>query len=299
MSNPQPGTLRLQAANLMRNRNYLEARKVLLECLQIDAHDTKALSALASVYISLILQGERTYLNDLRQASEQLLELEPETSKSYRIAGIYCIVLGKSDQATEYLQVAIDLDPEQAINWYCMSEAYLGPALKNQKKRLYYLEKALELDPANLRALEGMGILYSKYKKNWQRAKQYYHRALQVDPNDYRSLSGMAYVLYRLRNFEEAREHALLALRQRPESKHVLRLLCNIDAYKNPVYAWFIQLNLLGGWSYVLYIAILVVLAMVAQWALILYAAVFWGVRIAYLRRVKSWLKEVALKKEY
>jgi hypothetical protein len=85
---------------------------------------------------------------------------------------------GKIDQATELLQRAVDIDPENSQAWILLGGAYNEI---NSDKAIICYENALKLNPKAYLAYRGLGNYYLK-RKDFSLAETHYSNAININP---------------------------------------------------------------------------------------------------------------------
>lgn len=150
--------------------------------------------------------------------SEEIFNFEESESSNsdYSVEDLYYKGLGlsndgKHDEAIEYYNKAIELDPVNAgKSWEGLGRSYyqmgkLDEAIENYKK-------AIDLDPLDAAdSWSQIGRIYSDLK-NYEESVKAYANALELRPNDYYDLIFIAYSLEELHRYEDAivmREKAL------------------------------------------------------------------------------------------
>lgn len=86
----------------------------------------------------------------------------------------------------------------------------------------YYLKKLLSINPNNASALNYLGYLYAEQNKNLDEAYVMIEKALKFEPENSAYLDSMAWVLYRLKRYQEAFEYQKKALKKSPEEKEMV-----------------------------------------------------------------------------
>ena len=131
------------------------------------------------------------------------------------------MVAEKNSKGIEYLQRAIELDPNYAAAYVELGWAYirLGDSLGLSSphdvfpKAREALLKALSLDERIAAAHTASGIYYLRYEWNWPSAEREFQRAIELDPDDPDCYSEYAMYLVSIGRFDEA-----VQMRQRARS---------------------------------------------------------------------------------
>jgi Flp pilus assembly protein TadD len=117
--------------------------------------------------------------------------------------GVELLAEDRSSEAIDDLKLAVQLAPDDAAAWVALADIQLHVYQSTQAERGY--QRALSLDPANPRALRGLGTLYMRQGKD-RRAEQMWTRG------------GIDQQLARLYLLEGLYQQALLHLTRLPRS---------------------------------------------------------------------------------
>lgn len=145
------------------------------------------------------------------------------------------------NKALEYLNIAIEKDPEWAPLYAGMANVWMriqqagheSPAIAGPK--IYeYIDKALKLDPDHADSYYLSAMMASRAEWNWKKAEREFLSALAIHPNDALSRMYYAQLLYILQRTVEASTHARLAFDLDPMNPFVkamfgVTLLCDGD----------------------------------------------------------------------
>jgi tetratricopeptide (TPR) repeat protein len=135
----------------------------------------------------------------------------------------------KLDDAMNYFQKAIDLDPK-----YAPAYSGLGDVFRAQRKydeAMRYYKKAIELDPKNAMAYAGMGDSYY-YTKNLDEAIKYYEKAIALDPKYAPAFSALGSALYGQRRYDDAARYYQKAIELDPKDLRPYMMLGRISHYQ-------------------------------------------------------------------
>jgi DNA-binding winged helix-turn-helix (wHTH) protein/TolB-like protein len=110
-----------------------------------------------------------------------------------------------------YFQQAIELDPNYALAYVGLADAYQPlvltgglPAREIMPKAKAAAEKAIELDANLADAYAVLGRIVFWYEWDWQQAEKHYRRALQLDPNSAAVRFSYAHLLSNTARHEQA-----------------------------------------------------------------------------------------------
>jgi tetratricopeptide (TPR) repeat protein len=117
-----------------------------------------------------------TALSDYQKA----VELDPQALEVYRDLAQLNLRTGRTDAALRAAQRVRDLAPTESSSFLFLGHVHVARGDLPMAAQEY--EKALQLDPKNLKALENLANYYSSI--NPPKAVEYYRRYLQTDPYD-------------------------------------------------------------------------------------------------------------------
>lgn len=117
-----------------------------------------------------------TALSDYQKATE----IDPQALEVYRDLAQLNLRTGHTEAALHAALRVRDLAPAQSSSFLFLGHVYVARGELAMAAQEY--EKALELDPQNLKALENLANYYSAI--NARKALEYYNKYLEVDPDD-------------------------------------------------------------------------------------------------------------------
>ena len=164
-------------------KKYPEALKEYEQALTLDPNRTDALGSMAQVYI---LQGN----------PKRLFSVEQQLSKTKNQAGVYQLLgqlsIGTKEYARsiEYLEKAIDLNPELSSAYFMIGNAYA--AQKKFDTAIEQYQKVSKKNPKAIQPLMMTGMLYDM-KKQPQKANEYYQKVLDLNKNFAPAANNLAY----------------------------------------------------------------------------------------------------------
>src|SRR5258708_3985369 len=120
--------------------------------------------------------GLATALSDYQKA----VELDPQALEVYRDLAQLNLRTGHTEAALHAAQHVRDLAPTESSSFLFLGHVYVARGDLAFAAQEY--EKALELDPQNLKALENLGNYYSAI--NNKKALEYYKRYPEIEPHD-------------------------------------------------------------------------------------------------------------------
>jgi TolB-like protein/Tfp pilus assembly protein PilF len=122
------------------------------------------------------------------------------------------------EQAIQYFQHAIALDPNEALAYAGLADAYRDQTtifrapLEVMPKSKKAAARAIELDDTLAAAHASLGYVKLEFDWDWPGAEREFRRALELNPNEARALSGYAQYCLTLGRIDEAIENQRRAL---------------------------------------------------------------------------------------
>lgn len=117
-----------------------------------------------------------------------------------------------------YFQQAIALDPNYALAYVALADAYRrfslsgdAPSGEAMPKAKTAAQRAIEIDDSLADAHTALGIIAFWYDWDWQTAEKHFRRALELDPNNAEAHSAYAHFLSNMARHDEALAEARLS----------------------------------------------------------------------------------------
>jgi Tfp pilus assembly protein PilF len=110
----------------------------------------------------------------------------------------------------------------KSVQIYTMM-AFAAWSQKNNEKAVEYYEKALEMDPANLTAMNGLGFILVESNQDVQRGLELCKRAVDKKPQNAAYLDSLGWAYYKVGEINEARQWLRRALDLAPRQKEISR----------------------------------------------------------------------------
>ena len=158
--------------------------------------------------------------------TDRVLELDPQNAEAHFLKGLLMRdAIGDTTRALEWFQKAIDIDPEyiEALDMCGVLYSALGSPLAGA-----YFNRLVELQPQNRIALYNRGM-FQLGMKEWNRALEDFTKCTQLNPDDLESWFNLGYIHLQLQLYPEARGYFNTALRIQPVNHRALyaRGYCN------------------------------------------------------------------------
>lgn len=150
-------------------------------------------SILDSLYKSNFVQAE-VFITEI-------IKHYPNDSEANHLSGLVKNAQGKLDEAINFIQRAISLNPTSAVYYTNLGEVFNRKGLKEEAIRS--LEKSISINPDFAGAKYNLAnILKSLGRTN--EAIQYYQESIDLDPNNFQAFYNLGNTLYELGNIDGA-----------------------------------------------------------------------------------------------
>jgi len=158
--------------------------------------------------------------------TDRVLEIDPQNAEAHFLKGLLMRdAIGDTTRALEWFQKAIDIDPEyiEALDMCGVLYSALGSPLAGA-----YFNRLVELQPQNRIAYYNRGM-FQLGMKEWNRALEDFTKCTQLNPDDLESWFNLGYIHLQLQLYPEARGYFNTALRIQPVNHRALyaRGYCN------------------------------------------------------------------------
>lgn len=194
-------------------KDYTSAVKFYRELTFKDPNHSFAKKRLAYSYMKL---------KDYEKAISSLESID-KNDRDVDYYRIKSIIYGENGDKKKQLDVLIEgLQKNPNSEDILMDLADYYEKLKQYDKVEEYLKKLLSINPDNPSALNYLGYLYADLNKNLDEALKMIEKALKADPENAAYLDSMAWVLYRLKRYQEAFEYQKRALKKTPDEKEMI-----------------------------------------------------------------------------
>ena len=181
-------------------RGYFEqAEQFFGQAAKDDPTSAEALYGLGSAY----LQQQKT--NEAADCFERALKLHPgypgTLPNCWNNLGILAARQGNYDQAIQYFQAALQIDPKHSIALQNLGSAYRH--LKNWPEAKSTLERALALNPDDPEANYSLGMVYAQ-QNDAEHANEYLQKAIAARPAYPEALNNLGILYLRTRRPDQA-----------------------------------------------------------------------------------------------
>jgi tetratricopeptide (TPR) repeat protein len=194
---PENNFFRLALANHYRETKNLDgAVEQLQHAIQNDPSDANAYHELAVTYRAMKNYGEAL------RAEEAALALQPERSEFHGIRAMVRVETGQFAQAKDEFLRVIQMDPNNAVAWNNLGNAYRELNELDEAAEAY--RKAIELSPHYAYPENGLGTVLVRQKQT-QEAIPHFEKALQLDPKFVEVYLNMAIAFHSLNEPQRAK----------------------------------------------------------------------------------------------
>lgn len=172
------------ANDLIQQRKLWDAIHELQEAVQQDPKSIEAFLVTAEIY-----DQQSRYAEELTAARKAVVNDDNSAQARQQLGWAY-LRNGNVDEALRQTQMSIALDPSSS-----MAHDQLGYIdehnFNKADEAAQEYRKALDLNPANVRALVDLGLLQQKAGRN-DEAEKLFHRAIDADADDWQALLALA-----------------------------------------------------------------------------------------------------------
>ena len=208
-------TVLKEGMELYKQRRYEEA---IDSFLKISSKDTEINFDLA-YYIGLCYASLLQY-DDALVYLEQIITAGVDIARVYQCRLILAFIYTKTgrERLAEF-ELSKLLDAGYDSPQVHASMAYLAYEQGNAEKSLELYEKALDMDPDNATALNGLGYILADTEKDLTRALILCKKALDAQPDNPAYLDSLAWTYYKMGFDTEARTYIQRAEKQLPDNQ--------------------------------------------------------------------------------
>ena len=214
-----------RARQQISHQNLRGAIESLRRALSLDADHAGAHALLA-----LCLHDERR-IHAAEHEAQLALALEPEAPVAHYAMAVTQQALRRFAAAEDHLRQAIAFDPGNET--YLLALARLYQLWERPAQAVPLLGKARELAPDDPECWATIAEHHLQLRE-FERAEAAARRALELDPQNADALLAMGHILLRSGQVADAREHALLVLRENPLHAGGITLLSAVKARQSP-----------------------------------------------------------------
>lgn len=168
-----------------------------------------------------------SYLDKLMESGKDI--------EFFRLKAAIYESMGDIKEAIKIVNEGLSNNPESEDLLF--TYAVLKEKTKDYEEVITTLKKLIEINPKNPTYLNFLGYLYADMGINLVEAYELIKNALKYDPNNAAYLDSMAWVLYKMKKYEQAYNYQLKALKIAPEEKeireHMLSIMKSLNIDKS------------------------------------------------------------------
>lgn len=223
-----------RAGRQLRHQNVRGAIDSLRQALSLDADHGEAHALLA------ICLHDELRLHAAEHEARLAVTLEPDSGLANYAMGVIQRAKRRFVLAEEHFERALAIDPGSTV--FLLALANLYSLWHRTDKVLPLLEKARELAPDDPDCWAALAEHYRDVR-DYERAESAARRALELDPQNVDGLLVMGHLLLREGRVQDAREHALLVLRENALHQGGIALLSAVKARESLVLGLWWRFN--------------------------------------------------------
>jgi choline-sulfatase len=194
---PSNNFFRLALVDAYREKNNSDAAiEQLREALKNDPTDAATYHELGVTY-----RGIKNYAEALR-AEDAAIALQPSRSDYHSVRGMILVETGKFELAKAEFSQVLEKDPNNAIAWNNLGNAYRETNQLEDASRAY--QKSIKLSPHYAYPQNGLGTILVRQERT-RDAIPHFEKALDLDPNFVEVYLNMAIAFHSLKETEKAR----------------------------------------------------------------------------------------------
>ncbi len=141
---------------------------------------------------------------------DELFEYEDSNAEARSLAGIIKLQQKDYKAASEHFKILRDVSPDDPKTHYHMAMCYEG--LNELQQALDEYQKALELNPKYINALNNSGLVFCQLEK-YEQAEMCHKLVLKISPDDENSLINLGNLKVKTKCYEEAVRYYKKALK--------------------------------------------------------------------------------------
>jgi len=232
---PQPYSVAGDVYLIQKEKN--KARENYLISTQKDS--SKALIWQQIIAIDIDLNQHDSLIKDAKKA----LQYHPENPLIWFYQGISYQILKKDSLAVNSFEKGLpycNYNYELLEQYYAqMGDVYYN--IKNKEKSFLNYEEALTINPNNIHVLNNYAYFLSIENQDLHKAKSMIKKALRMQPDEATYIDTYAWILYKLNDFEEAKNQLEIALKSTQDGtiiEHYGDVLFKLNKIDEAVEQW-------------------------------------------------------------
>ncbi|MEW6557616.1 MAG: tetratricopeptide repeat protein [Elusimicrobiota bacterium] len=150
-------------------------------------------------------------------------------SRAYYNVGIFYLRQKEYNKAYQFLQKAIEMDPNSKYAYNALGTLYCDQ--KNYNKAIQLYQTSIKIDPDYALAHYNLGVVYHKQKK-YNKAIEKYQEAIKLNPTFEKAYSNLGVLYYTQKKYNNALEQLKIALDLFPDDQQAKKAINIIKSLK-------------------------------------------------------------------
>ena len=200
-----------------RNKNFVLAKKILIDLIKNDQISSKSYELLAYIYGN---EGDDTNLFKFLKLSTTFSDASADVHFYY---GKYLNNNGDIDNGIKHIFTALNLGGLFFEGLFELGMAYVN--LNKFNEAVYYFNKSVEYYPNNCDSIFNLAKIYGEELNDYSLSIEFYEKLILLEHNSFRAIMGKAFVYFKQENYSQAIALYESLLEFNPESTIVLNSL--------------------------------------------------------------------------
>ena len=202
-------TKMLLANIFAKKKNYIQAKKILKESIDISPNNVTILNNLGNACKEL---GES---KDAINYYKKAIQVDPKNASAHYNLGASCYDLKQLKDAKSYLQKTIELRPDFALPFLVLGNIYAD--LKDYENAISNYQKAIEINQELVSAHNNLGLVF-RTLNDFKNAISCYEKAIKIKNDHAAAHHNLALALKESGEFKKAIQSHEMAIKYEPEN---------------------------------------------------------------------------------
>ena len=203
------GSIVLLANISMINRNYIEAKKLLKEAINIEPNNTSVLNNLGTACSEL---GE---IKSSIEYYKKAIEIDPKNANAHYSLGLILYRSKDLKEAKVYLKKTINLQSNFALSFFVLANIHVD--LKEYDYAISNYHKAIKINPILAGAHNNLGLVF-RILNDFKNAISCYEKVIKIKPDHAGAYHNLALALKDLGKFDKAIQAHQKAVKYEPDN---------------------------------------------------------------------------------
>jgi len=201
---------KLLLANISaQNKDFIKAKKLLKEVIDIQPNNVSALNNLGTACKEL---GE---IKNAVDYFKKVIQIDPNNTNAYYNLGATCYDFKKLHEAKNYLQKTIELQPNFALPYLILGNVHTD--LKEYENAISNYQKAIEINYNLVSAHNNLGLAFRKLN-DYENAISCYEKAIKIKNDHVSAHHNLALAFKESGKFDKAIKSHEMAINYEPEN---------------------------------------------------------------------------------